>query len=89
MNAAQKSKLYDLAAASPVIILFMFEIGLSLLLIYQSLNVRVGPLAICSQLTSVVFSSVLICFSSFGVLPSKKPLDGRRGWREPLAFCCR
>ena len=81
MNAAQKSKLYDLAAASPVIILFMFEIGLSLLLIYQSLNVRLGPLAIFSQLSSVVFSSLLILL----FVIRRPPVQKAAGWTPRLA----
>jgi protein-S-isoprenylcysteine O-methyltransferase Ste14 len=65
MDAALKTKLYDLAAATPMVVWFSFGIGGSLLQIgapiSQTLNSHDGgALAIFPQLAHVVFLSLLI-----------------------------
>lgn len=59
VNAAQKGKLYDLAAAIPIVAWFVLGIGGSLLRITQTLDAHGDVLAICSQLANVAFLSVL------------------------------
>ncbi|MGJ0533705.1 MAG: methyltransferase family protein [Methylocystis sp.] len=59
VNAAQKAKLYDLAAAIPMMAWLVLGIGGSLLRITQMLDAHGDVLAICSQLANVAFLSLL------------------------------
>jgi protein-S-isoprenylcysteine O-methyltransferase Ste14 len=92
MNAARKSKLYDLASVTPVLIWFSLGIVGSLLQIPQPLELRGGAIAICSHLANIVFSSLLILLlvirrppvrTAQGLLPR---VAGIAGMLLPLLF---
>jgi protein-S-isoprenylcysteine O-methyltransferase Ste14 len=72
MNAAQKSKLYDLAAATPMVALLSFEIGWALLLILQTPGTIGSALTICSKIADVVFSCLLILLFAVRRPPVRK-----------------
>lgn len=85
LNAARKAKLYDLAAAIPLVAWFALAIVGSLYRITQMLDAHVDILAICSLLAKVAFLSLLIFFvfvrrptvrKARGLLPSGAGIVG-------------
>ena len=90
MRPAQKTKLYDLAAATPMLVWYSFGIGGALLRVSQTLDSRGAVLAICSQLANVVFLSLLILLFVIRRPPVRKArgllprLAGTVGFLLPL-----
>ena len=60
MKASWKSKLYDLASVTPVLVWFSLGIVGSLLQISQPLELRGGAIVVCCHLANIVFSTLLI-----------------------------
>jgi protein-S-isoprenylcysteine O-methyltransferase Ste14 len=60
MNAELKSKLYDLAAAGPLLACYGFGVCAQFSLLLQTLESGGGRLEICSQLSNIVFLGLLM-----------------------------
>jgi protein-S-isoprenylcysteine O-methyltransferase Ste14 len=85
MNTGWKSKLFDLAAATPMVVLLSFEIGWALLQISQTPDRMESALTISSKLADVAFSGLLILLfvvrrqpvrKAHGLLPRAAALAG-------------
>jgi protein-S-isoprenylcysteine O-methyltransferase Ste14 len=72
MNTELKSKLYDLAAAGPLLALYGLGVAVQFSLLLRTLESGGGGLEICSQLSSIMFLGLLMTLLAIRRPPLRK-----------------
>ncbi|MGA8172212.1 MAG: isoprenylcysteine carboxylmethyltransferase family protein [Methylocystis sp.] len=81
IKCINKAKLYDLAAVTPVVVWLGLGIVGSLLKTKQMIESREEALAICSQITTTLFMSLVIVF----IIIRRPPIRKSKGYLPRLA----